>query len=166
MNENDSPGARKLESQTPVSDVLVCVVCPLFVQHTVPPTGMVMFAGLKKLSPIEISVESVGQAGGGPPRSSFSTLESEVDCPSRPPAATRVLPTPAVPGNERCAFSGGCAVHAFVPGSKLTTSVVVNGVNGFPPPIAQSWCCATAPPATFLGVGRLARCVQLSVAMS
>ena len=58
--------------------------------------------------------------------------------PSRPPAATSVLPTAAVPGNERCAFSGGCGFHVFEPGSKLTTSVVVNGANGFPPPIENS----------------------------
>ena len=70
LNEYDSPGARKPESKTPVSDVAVWVVWPLFVQHTVPPTGMVMFAGSKKLSPMEISVAPVGQAGGGPPRSS------------------------------------------------------------------------------------------------
>jgi hypothetical protein len=90
------------------------------------------------LSPIEISADPAGHPGGGPPRTSFSTLESEVDCPSRPPAATSVLPTAAVPGNERCAFNAGRALHVFVPESKLTTSVVVIGANGFPPPIDHS----------------------------
>ena len=54
MNEYDSPGARKPESKTFVSEVAVCVICPLFVQHTVVPTGTLISAGSKKLSPIEI----------------------------------------------------------------------------------------------------------------
>ena len=54
----------------------------------------------------------------------------------------------------------------FVDGSKLTTSVVVNGANGFPPPIENSWLWATAPPETFFAIGRLWRCVQVSVVMS
>ncbi len=54
VNEYDSPGARKPESKTFVSEVAVCVICPLFVQHTVVPTGTLISAGSKKLSPIEI----------------------------------------------------------------------------------------------------------------
>ena len=69
--------------------------------------------------------------------------------------------------NERCAFRAGCAFHMFAVGSKLTTSVVVNGeVNGFPPPIDHSWPWAIALPATFFGVGRFCRCVHVSLAMS
>jgi len=166
VNENESPGARNPESKTPVSDVAVCVTWPLFVQQTVVPTGTLMFAGLKKLSPIEISADPAGQPGGGPPSWSVSTLESEVVAPSRPPAATRVLPTAAVPANERCAFKGSWDVQVFVAGSKLTTSVVVNGANGFPPPIENNCLCATAPPDTFFGLGRLCRCDHVSVAMS
>ena len=67
VNENESPCARKPESKTPVSEVAVCVIWPLFVQQTVVPTGTLMSAGLKKLSPIEISADPAGQPGGGPP---------------------------------------------------------------------------------------------------
>jgi hypothetical protein len=52
------------ESKTPVLDVAVCVAWPLFVQHTVPPTGIVTLAGLKKLSPIDTIVEPPGQPLG------------------------------------------------------------------------------------------------------
>jgi len=166
VNENESPGAMKPESKTPVFEVAVCVTWPLFVQQTVVPTGTLTFAGSKKLSPIDTSADPAGQPGGGPASCSVSTLESEVVAPSRPPAATSVLPIAAVPANDRCAFNGGCGLHVFEPESKLTTSVVVNGANGFPPPIENSSPCATAPPDTFFGLGRLCRCDQLFAAMS
>ena len=68
--------------------------------------------------------------------------------------------------NERCAFRAGREFQMFATGSKLTTSVVVNGVtNGFPPPIDQSWLWAIALPATFFAVGMFCRCVHVSVAM-
>ena len=39
VNEYESPGERKPESKTAVSEVAVCVVWPLFVQQTVVPAG-------------------------------------------------------------------------------------------------------------------------------
>lgn len=118
------------------------------------------------MSPIDTSADPAGHPGGGPASWNVSTLESDVVAPSRPPAATSVLPTAAVPAKERCAFSAGCGLQVFEPESKLTTSVVVNGANGFPPPIENSKLCATAPPDTFFGVGKLCRCDQLFAAMS
>jgi hypothetical protein len=48
-----------------VSDVAVWATCPMFRQHTVPPTGTLTVDGLKKLSPIVTSVDPTGQVGGG-----------------------------------------------------------------------------------------------------
>jgi hypothetical protein len=59
-----SPGDISPESKTAVFDVAVCVIWPVFVQHTAVPWGTVTLAGLKKLSPIEISVEPFGQPVG------------------------------------------------------------------------------------------------------
>ena len=68
--------------------------------------------------------------------------------------------------NERWKLRLGPLVQLFAPGSKFTTSVVVNGlVNGFPPPIDQSRPWATALPETFFGVGMLCRCIHVSAAM-
>ena len=64
VNVNVSPEFRRPESKTPVFEVAVCAIRPLFVQHTVVPWGTVTLAGLKKLSPIEMSVEPTGQALG------------------------------------------------------------------------------------------------------
>jgi hypothetical protein len=61
---NVSPGAKSPEPKTPVFEVAVCVIWPLFVQHTVVPCGTVTLAGSKKLSPIETSVEPTGHALG------------------------------------------------------------------------------------------------------
>ena len=61
---NVSPFARKPESHTPVSEVVVCVIWPVFVQQTVVPTGTVMSAGLKNRSPIAICVDPAGQPLG------------------------------------------------------------------------------------------------------
>ena len=46
VNVYVSPGAMNPESKTCVSEVAVCVTCPLFVQHTVVPTGTLTLAGL------------------------------------------------------------------------------------------------------------------------
>jgi hypothetical protein len=76
------------------------------------------------------------------------------------------FPTSAAAVNERWKLSAGWAVQLFAVGSKLTTSVVVNGVaNGFPPPIAQRSPCATTLPGTFFAIGMLCSCVHVSVAM-
>ena len=64
VNENESPGDRKSDSKTPVSEVAVCVTWPLFVQQTVVPVGIVTSAGSKKLSPMLISVAPAGQPLG------------------------------------------------------------------------------------------------------
>jgi hypothetical protein len=64
VNVNMSPGAMKPESNTPVSEVAVCVTWPLFVQQTVVPVGIVTSAGSKKLSPMLISVDPAGQPLG------------------------------------------------------------------------------------------------------
>jgi hypothetical protein len=64
VNEYVSPGDMKPESKTPVSEVAVCVIWPLFVQQTVVPTGTVTSAGSKKLSPIAICVDPPGQPLG------------------------------------------------------------------------------------------------------
>jgi len=61
---NVSPLAMNPESKTPVSDVAVCVTWPVFVQQTVVPTGTVMSAGSKKLSPIAICLDPAGQTLG------------------------------------------------------------------------------------------------------
>jgi hypothetical protein len=64
VNVYMSPGARKPESNTAVSEVAVCVTWPLFVQQTVVPVGIVTSAGSKKLSPMLISVDPAGQPLG------------------------------------------------------------------------------------------------------
>ena len=42
----------------------MCVVWPSFTQQTVPPCGIVTFAGLKKKSPIVTRIEPAGQTSG------------------------------------------------------------------------------------------------------
>ena len=64
VNVKVSPEFRRPESKTPVFEVAVCVIWPVFVQHTVVPWGTVTLAGLKKLSPIAMSVEPAGQPLG------------------------------------------------------------------------------------------------------
>ena len=59
-----SPFARRPESKTPVSEVAVCEIWPVFVQQTVVPVGIVTSAGSKKLSPMLISVAPAGQPVG------------------------------------------------------------------------------------------------------
>ncbi len=61
---NVSPFDMKPESKTPVSEVAVCVIWPVFVQQTVVPVGTVTLAGSKKLSPIAICVDPAGQPLG------------------------------------------------------------------------------------------------------
>ena len=55
------------------------MIWPVFVQQTVVPTGTVTSTGSKKLSPIVISVDPVGQVG--PPTPSVS-VEAVDDAPS------------------------------------------------------------------------------------
>ena len=59
-----SPLFMNPESKTPVSEVAVCVIWPVFVQQTVVPTGTVTLAGSKNRSPIAICVDPVGQPLG------------------------------------------------------------------------------------------------------
>ena len=64
VNVYVSPFDIKPESKTPVSEVAVCMIWPVFVQQTVVPVGTVMLAGSKKLSPIAICVDPAGQPLG------------------------------------------------------------------------------------------------------
>ena len=59
-----SPVRQEPESKTPVSEVAVCVIWPVFVQQTVVPVVIVTSAGSKKLSPMLISVDPAGQPVG------------------------------------------------------------------------------------------------------
>jgi len=52
VNRNSCPEVRNPESKTPVSEVAVCVMPPVFVQQTVLPAGISTLDGSKKLSPI------------------------------------------------------------------------------------------------------------------
>jgi hypothetical protein len=56
------------ERNTPVSELTVCGISPLFVQQTVVPTGTVRVPGRKSKSTIETCVApgSHGCGGGGP----------------------------------------------------------------------------------------------------
>ena len=116
VNENESPGDMKPESKTPVSEVAVCVACPLFVQQTVVPTGTLMFAGSKKSSPIEISADRAGQPGaarraGASPRrergrGSVAATGGDERVADRSRPRERALP----------GFKGSWAVQVFVAG--------------------------------------------------
>jgi hypothetical protein len=64
VNENVSPLASGPESQTAVSDVVVCVIWPEFTQQTVVPVGTVTSVGSKKSSPMLTTVEPPGQPVG------------------------------------------------------------------------------------------------------
>jgi hypothetical protein len=64
VNENVSPFDMEPESQTAVSDVVVCIDWPVLTQQTVVPTGTVTSAGSKKKSPMAITVEPPGQPVG------------------------------------------------------------------------------------------------------
>lgn len=54
---NVPPGGRSADAQTPVSDVDVWLVTPLFVQVTVAPTGTVSALGVKAKSVMETDDE-------------------------------------------------------------------------------------------------------------
>jgi hypothetical protein len=171
VNQYMSPCSMKPESKTPVSEVAVCVICPLFVQQTVVPTGTVTLAGSKKLSPIEICIEPPGQTD--PPPTFIVSVESVDVEPVNPPAATSVPPTAVPDGNERTWFSDGSFCH----GQQLIVAPVVIGLrkalpsrpsgrNGLPPPNRYHLPFEATPlPGTLFGVGRFVQAAHVLAAM-
>jgi hypothetical protein len=66
--ENVSPWISVPERKTPVSELTVCGMSPLFVQQTVVPTATVSMSGSNAKSTIDTRVDpgSHGCGGGGP----------------------------------------------------------------------------------------------------
>jgi hypothetical protein len=171
VNEYVSPWDMKPESNTPVFEVAVCVIWPLFVQQTVVPIGTFTLAGSKKLSPIEICVEPPGQPD--PPPTVIVSVESVDVDPVYPPAATSVPPTAVPDGNERTWFSDGSFCH----GQQLIVAPVVIGLrkalpsrpsgrNGLPPPNRYHLPFEATPlPGTLFGVGRFVQAARVLAGM-